>query len=677
MESFLSDLMQWLLAHPHWASAVVFLISLSESLIVVGLFVPGTIVMPFIGALVALGAMGLWETLFWAILGAIVGDGISFWIGHHYREHLRNLWPFTKHPEWLTQAESFFYRHGGKSVLFGRFVGPVRPIIPAVAGMLGMPPRFFYLVNVLSALLWAPAYMLPGIILGASLSLAATVGPRLVFLMLAIILLLWLSAWLVRRFYLFLVPKFSQGLQQFITVCERHHWVWGISLEHWSPRHPRLLAMLELLGLLLLAALTFAILLSSQLYREGPLGLDNQLYYLLQKLRSPWGDHFMIMISRLADWQTGLIVLTAGLLWLAWNHYWKGLLYWSLVLLIGAVMALLLGQLLPAYPPMQQAVVDMRHHLLRYAPITVNTIVYGFLAVLLAANIRPAWRRFPYTVFASWILLVLFSQLYLAQHWLSDLLLAVTLSLFWVGVLGFAYHRHHPVADVPVGGLIILVWIVFIGGGFWQVSQHYTADKAVYAAIKQQQRFWASTVWWNSAWQKLPAYRLDWEGYEVTPLTIQYGGRLSTLQNALIAQGWQLTTPLNSRSAIQWLVPDAPLSSLPILPNVHQGRHEQLALVLPGQSGNNDQLVLRLWETDVQLDAQQRLWVGNITHQQLKKTSLGLLNLPVTTLAAEEALLSLQSLQPVLQFRAVKRPIEMQPPVHFRNWSGLVILLHE
>jgi undecaprenyl-diphosphatase len=72
----------------------------------------------------------------------------------------------------LRNGEAFFYRHGGKSVLFGRFVGPVRPVIPVVAGMLGMGPAHFAVLNVLSAIGWALVYILPGVFFGTSLAMA-------------------------------------------------------------------------------------------------------------------------------------------------------------------------------------------------------------------------------------------------------------------------------------------------------------------------------------------------------------------------------------------------------------------------------------------------------------------------------------------------------------------------
>jgi len=134
-----------------------FLFALAESLAVVGLVVPGAAVMIVAGALIAMGGLHFWPVLLLAVAGAILGDGVSFWLGHRYRDQLRSRWPFYRHPAWLARGERFFYRHGGKSILFGRFVGPVRPIVPLVAGMLGMRAAAFYTMNVLSAMLWAPA----------------------------------------------------------------------------------------------------------------------------------------------------------------------------------------------------------------------------------------------------------------------------------------------------------------------------------------------------------------------------------------------------------------------------------------------------------------------------------------------------------------------------------------
>jgi len=117
MEPFATHLLLiWIAQHPYWVGIAIFLVSLSESLALVGLFIPGALAMFGIGALVAAGAVNLWAALAWAVAGAIAGDAISYWLGRHYRERLHTLWPFSRSPQLLIdQGMAFFHRHGGKS----------------------------------------------------------------------------------------------------------------------------------------------------------------------------------------------------------------------------------------------------------------------------------------------------------------------------------------------------------------------------------------------------------------------------------------------------------------------------------------------------------------------------------------------------------------------------------
>ena len=157
MSDYVSPLLQWLNANPEWAGFVTFLISAAESVAVIGTIVPGSITMTAIGALAGAGIIPLWATIIWAILGAVVGDGISYWIGHYFKDRLRLAWPFHENPGILQKGEQFVHRYGVMSIFIGRFVGPVRAMVPVVAGMLGMRPLQFSIANIASAIVWAPA----------------------------------------------------------------------------------------------------------------------------------------------------------------------------------------------------------------------------------------------------------------------------------------------------------------------------------------------------------------------------------------------------------------------------------------------------------------------------------------------------------------------------------------
>ena len=217
MSDIVSPLLQWLNANPQWAGVVVFAISAGESAPLFGTLVPGSITMTAFGALAGAGVIPLWSTLLWAIFGAIVGDGIGYWIGHYFKDKLHYLWPFKSNPQILQKGEVFFTKYGGMSVFIGRFVGPVRALVPIVAGMLGMKPLQFTIANVTSAIGWAPAYMLPGILLGAvSLELPPEIALHVIFVLFFIFLFILLCLW------------FSYKLFQLIQnqIYQFENWLW-------------------------------------------------------------------------------------------------------------------------------------------------------------------------------------------------------------------------------------------------------------------------------------------------------------------------------------------------------------------------------------------------------------------------------------------------------------------
>jgi undecaprenyl-diphosphatase len=166
MTDYFNQLLEWIGQHPDWAGLVVFAVALAESLAIVGVLVPGVIVLLGAGALIGTGILDFWSIAAWAAAGAIVGDGLSYWLGHHF-DYLTERWRwFRLHPDHLDKGIRFFQEYGAISIALGRFFGPIRAVVPLVAGLMRMSPQRFFVANVLSALVWAPAYLAPGILLG-------------------------------------------------------------------------------------------------------------------------------------------------------------------------------------------------------------------------------------------------------------------------------------------------------------------------------------------------------------------------------------------------------------------------------------------------------------------------------------------------------------------------------
>lgn len=149
---------------PVFAPALIFAVAFGESFAIVSLFVPGTVLLFAAGALVVTGGLPAMPMLVAASLGAIAGDGISYWLGHHYADAIERALP--RYRPLILRGVAFFARFGDASIVIGRFFGPARAFVPLAAGILRMPPWRFWIANVGSAALWAPVVLFSGAAFG-------------------------------------------------------------------------------------------------------------------------------------------------------------------------------------------------------------------------------------------------------------------------------------------------------------------------------------------------------------------------------------------------------------------------------------------------------------------------------------------------------------------------------
>lgn len=152
--------------YPTWSGVLIFLIAMVESLAVIGLIVPGVVIMFAFGALISNGTLELIPTIIWAACGASFGDGLSFALGWHFKDKIYDVHFLKPYKKSLDQGHAFFERFGILSLLIGRFFGPIRAFVPLIAGILAMPVRHYVPVNIVASALWAPAYLAPGILMG-------------------------------------------------------------------------------------------------------------------------------------------------------------------------------------------------------------------------------------------------------------------------------------------------------------------------------------------------------------------------------------------------------------------------------------------------------------------------------------------------------------------------------
>jgi membrane protein DedA with SNARE-associated domain len=148
--------------HQAWAPFIVAALAFGESLAFVSLLVPATVILLALGALVGAAGIPFWQVWLGAMLGAAVGDTVSYVIGRCMQDRAYRIWPLSSHPGLVERGERLFSRWGSIGVFVGRFFGPARAVVPLIAGIFAMPLLLFQAVNFSSASVWAMVMLGPG-----------------------------------------------------------------------------------------------------------------------------------------------------------------------------------------------------------------------------------------------------------------------------------------------------------------------------------------------------------------------------------------------------------------------------------------------------------------------------------------------------------------------------------
>jgi len=159
------SVLSFLETNPDWVNWTIFALIFVESLFIAGLFTPATLIVPGVGALAATVGISPFEITFYATMGMVTGDSVSYGLGILVGNKLYHWVPDNYHG-YIKQAQKFMGKYGVLSVALGRFFGPLRCVVPFTAGSLGMNKRIFFPVTILSAPVWTSLYVLSGYFLG-------------------------------------------------------------------------------------------------------------------------------------------------------------------------------------------------------------------------------------------------------------------------------------------------------------------------------------------------------------------------------------------------------------------------------------------------------------------------------------------------------------------------------
>lgn len=151
-----------------WTYLIIFLIIFTETGFVVTPFLPGDSLLFAVGALIAKGSTGL-DILVMGLLlcvAAIVGNTVNYFLGGYFGPRVFKPENKILKLDYYLQTQEFFVKHGGKAIVFSRFLPIFRTIAPFVAGVGGMAFARFSFFNITGGVLWIASFLGLGFMFG-------------------------------------------------------------------------------------------------------------------------------------------------------------------------------------------------------------------------------------------------------------------------------------------------------------------------------------------------------------------------------------------------------------------------------------------------------------------------------------------------------------------------------
>ncbi len=424
---------------------IALLAALLETTIGVGWLIPGSTIILLMGAMAAKGYFDLGDLLWFAAIGAVLGDNINYFIGKKYGSKIftKGFW-FIK-PVYFKKGEKFFKRHGSKSIFIGRFIPSIKEIIPLVAGTFRMKRAPFMVWNILGAIGWSLVWVLPGYFFAQSLDFAESwltrAGFFLTILFAVFVIFYFLKVIVIKKgkqFFSFSLSIWKSIKQAVIENQEA---------RSFTGRHKKLFQFirkrldrnnffglpLTLFSLALLYTFSLFIgVVKNIINADSIVSADTGIAQLLAVFRNVEVTKFFLFITELGKSQIILVFALAaiGVLWIYRKRIYIGPLLLSIV---GSETFTFLGKIVFHRPRPEAAVYAEKSFSFPSGHAAIAVAFYGFLAYMLIRNFGR-WKTKVNIFFAGMLIILLigFSRLYLGVHYFSDVWGGYLVGALWL-----------------------------------------------------------------------------------------------------------------------------------------------------------------------------------------------------------------------------------------------------
>ncbi len=636
MTAFFASLVDFIGSHPLLAIAIVFLISAGEAIFVVGLLVPSTVILVGAGTLIGMGQLSFWPIFIASSLGAMVGDGLSFWIGHVYKERLKQIWPFSRYRPLIEHGERFFLHHGGKSIFIARFLPGVKSVVPVIAGMMGMGLGRFVAINVVSAFAWTGAHLLPAMGLGRGVAVFGTGNPRLVVLV-VVVLILGAATWYgLRLSIVWLGPGVGRlhraSVERLATSRAP-----ALRLVHrLLTNEGRIIAAVAWSAVGLLAVFGFGVIVLNLLFEPQLAAGDQAISNFVQSLRNAPADAVLVAVTMMGDSLTLTALAVTLVVTFAVYRHWRA----GVAVLLAMVAA-------AAFVPMIKSILQRPRPTALYSGAeafsfpsghaTLSMTVFGIIAVILADG-RSARVKFAiYLSAASLVGAIALSRVYLGAHWPSDVVAGLLFGLAMVSVVAFLLH--HIASPLPIHKMAVALAVVFAATYGFDLVRNYGSWAVAYA-YDAQPKLTTEQAWLQSGWQALPQRRIQLDGETGEPFVVQTDLPVPQVMAAMEAAGWQRFPSPNLFDAAAFLIPShTAFASQPPIPSLHDGREAVITLARPSSTDAGRRYALRFWTSGTDIGEQPSgipILLGSVTVEVEEPWIFGLTSIDPGVMDAAE-----------------------------------------
>jgi undecaprenyl-diphosphatase len=437
MQTYFNELLPSIQSLGLWGYWLIGLLAFGEALVLTSVFAPGTVVVVLGGALAAQGLYDFGDMIWFVAIGTILGAEISFRIGakgaNLFQEGRRVF-----SPAHLERGKRFFEKYGAPSIILGHFFGPLRPIIPVVAGLSEMSRRRFFIWNVIGGFTYAVALVSIGYFFGTATNLFSATMTRAGLFAIAVLLViavLWLAVVKLRKTVPFFISVFRsvgsaiRDNPDVRALVERHPILFRFLTERMSRDSfaglpVTILASAFVYFLFLYAGSTLDFVRQSQI-----VAADVRVASLLSAFRDPALVRFFTVFTALGSWKVIAILaitVSAVLLLQRRQHYLSGL--W--LVLIGNELTVTLLKNVFARPRPEMAVYAESSYSFPSGHSAASVAFFGFLIyVLIRERVGPIVLSF--LVGLTLIFLIGLSRIYLVEHYLSDVLNGYLVGTLW------------------------------------------------------------------------------------------------------------------------------------------------------------------------------------------------------------------------------------------------------